>query len=296
MDFREMLQSHIDKKADLTVATIPVADREASEFGIMKVDEKGYISSFIEKPKKEILPNWVSDTGEAMRQAGRNYLASMGIYIFQKDLILRLLREEMLSATDFGKEIIPQSVGKYSVASYQYEGYWTDIGNIYSFYEANLALTDDIPDFNLFDRDKTIYTRSRMLPPTKISGTTLNKTIIADGCILMASRIEHSVVGIRTRIGKGTEVLHTYIMGSDEYETIKDMQAAHEKGIPFLGVGDNCFISNAILDKNCRIGNNVRIVGGSHLPNTDHPLYTIKDGIIVVKKNSIVPNGFVIGE
>lgn len=295
MDFRQMLENHIAKKADITIATIPVNDRDAPEFGIMKVDEKGYISSFIEKPKKDVLQDWVSDTGEAMRKEGKHYLASMGIYIFQKDLLFKLLREDMLEATDFGKEILPANVGKCAIASYQYDGYWTDIGNIYSFYEANLALTDEIPEFNLFDHEKTIYTRARMLPPTKISGTTLNNSVIADGCILLASRIERSVIGIRTRIGANTEVTQTYIMGSDSYETIADMKETHDKGLPFLGVGDRCFISHAIIDKNCRIGNDVRIIGGSHLPNSDHPLYTVKDGIVVVKKGSVLPNGFVIG-
>lgn len=295
MDFRLMLNNHIAKKADLSIATIPVGDREASEFGIMKVNEEGYITSFIEKPKKDLLKDWVSDTGTAMQAEGRNYLASMGIYIFNKDLLFGVLRDEMKEATDFGKEIIPQNVGKRAVVSYQFDGYWTDIGNIYSFYEANLELTANIPKFNLFDNEKAIYTRARMLPPSKISGTTLNSSIIADGCIITAAKIEHSVVGIRTRIGSGTTIGYTYIMGSDAYETFEDMEKAHLKGLPTVGIGDRCQIHRAIIDKNCRIGNDVRIMGGNHLANQDHPLYTIKDGIVVVKKGSVVPNGFVIG-
>ncbi len=294
MDFRVMLQNHIDKKADISIATIPVGDREASEFGIMKVSEEGYITTFIEKPKKDVLKDWVSNTGEAMQAEGRNYLASMGIYIFNKDLLFQLLRHEMKDATDFGKEIIPQNVGKRSVVSYQFDGYWTDIGNIYSFYEANLELTAKVPKFNLFDNEKTIYTRARMLPPSKISGTTLNDSIIADGCILEAAKIEHSVIGIRTRIGKGTVIGHAYVMGSDAYQNEFDIAKAHEGGIPLVGIGDRCQIHRAIIDKNCRIGNDVRIIGGTHLQNKDHELYTIKDGVIVVKKGAIVPNGFVI--
>lgn len=295
MDFRLMLQNHIDKGADISIATIPVGDREAPEFGILKSDENGFITSFIEKPKKEILNDWTSDTGETMQRQGRNYLASMGIYIFNRKLLFDLLRDEMKDATDFGKEIIPANVGKRSVVSYQFEGYWTDIGNIYSFYEANLALTADIPQFNLFDSDQTIYTRSRMLPPTKISGTTFEKTVIAEGCIILASRIEHSLIGIRTRIGTATTISRSYIMGSDMYENLEEMRIANEKGIPLVGIGHRCYITNAIIDKNCRIGNDVRIVGGDHLANHDHPLYTIKDGIVVVKKGSVLPNGFVIG-
>lgn len=294
MDFADMIKNHIEKKADISIATIPVGDREAPEFGILKNSEDGLISSFIEKPKKELLPQWVSDTGPEMQQAGRNYLASMGIYIFNRKLLFDLLQEEYKDATDFGKEIIPQSINKYKVASYQYDGYWTDIGNIYSFFEANLGLTKDIPDFNLFDNEKAIYTRARMLPPAKISGTTLEKTIIAEGCIINASRVESSVIGIRTRIGIGTTIVSSYVMGGDYYETLEEMKHNAERGIPKLGIGDRCYIRNAILDKNCRIGDDVRINGGPHLENTDHSLYTVKDGIVVVKKGAIVPNGFVI--
>ena len=294
MDFNEMLQNHIDKGADISIATIPVADREASDFGIMKKNEEGFITSFIEKPKPDVFKDWVSDTGPEMQKLGRVFLASMGIYIFNRQLMFDLLLNEFKEGTDFGKEIIPHSLQKYKVASYQYEGYWTDIGNIYSFFEANLGLTQDIPDFNLFDNEKTIFTRARMLPPAKISGTTLEKTIIADGCIINASRIEHSVVGIRSRIGYGTTIVSSYLMGNDYFETLQEMDHAHNHGIPNVGIGSRCYIRNAIVDKNCRIGDDVRINGGSHLENTDHSLYTVKDGIVVVKKGAILPNGFVI--
>jgi glucose-1-phosphate adenylyltransferase len=294
MDLREMIQNHIDKEAEISIATIPVGSRDAPEFGILKTNEENYITDFIEKPKKELLEDWVSDTGSEMQNQGRNYLASMGIYIFNRNLLFDLLKSEMKDATDFGKEIIPANVGKRSVVSYQYEGYWTDIGNIYSFFEANLALTQDIPAFNLFDSEKAIFTRPRMLPPSKISGTTLEKTVIAEGCIILASRVEHSVLGIRTRIGSGTTVVSSYIMGNDFYESLDDMSRANKNGIPVVGIGHRCHIQNAIIDKDCRIGNDVRIVGGSHLANTDTSLYTIKDGIIVVKKGAVLPNGYVV--
>ncbi|HEV3250473.1 MAG TPA: glucose-1-phosphate adenylyltransferase, partial [Puia sp.] len=250
MDFMEMLNSHIEKKADISIATIPVADREAPEFGIMKNDKEGYITSFIEKPKKDILVNWTSDTGAEMQRLGRKYLASMGIYIFNRQLLSDLLQNEYVEATDFGKEIIPQSIDKYKVISYQYDGYWTDIGNIYSFFEANLGLTKDIPDFNLFDNNNAIYTRARMLPPAKISGTTLEKTIIAEGCIINASRVENSVIGIRTRIGSGTTIVSSYLMGIDFYETIEEIANAQSHGLPPVGIGSRCYIRNAIVDKN----------------------------------------------
>lgn len=294
MDFDDMVAQHVREGADISIATIPVAAREATEFGIMKKSEGGVITSFIEKPAVDLLKEWVSDTGAEMQRQGRVYLASMGIYIFSRRVLFDLLLDVHKDSTDFGKEIIPQSIERYKVLSYQYEGYWTDIGNIHSFFEANLALTQDIPPFNLFDNDNAVYTRARMLPPAKISGTTLEKTIIAEGCIINASRVENSVIGIRTRIGNGTTIVSSYIMGTDFFETIEDMGSAERRGIPKLGIGDRCYIRNAIIDKNCRIGNDVRINGGPHLTNADHSLYTVKDGIIVVKKGAILPDGFVI--
>ncbi len=294
MDFQEMLDNHKATGADISIATIPVGDREAPEFGILKKDESGLITSFIEKPKKEILGEWESDTGDDMRRVGRKYLASMGIYIFNRGLLMDYLQNLYVDATDFGKEIIPEAIDKCKVASYQYEGYWTDIGNIYSFFEANLGLTADLPDFNLFDNNNSIYTRARMLPPAKVSGTTLEKTVIAEGSIINASRMDQCVVGIRSRIGHGTTVVSSYLMGNDYYETLQDIALDQARGIPLLGIGNRCYIKNAILDKNCRIGDDVRINGGPHLENSDQPLYTIKDGIVVVKKGAIIPNGFVI--
>jgi glucose-1-phosphate adenylyltransferase len=294
MDFQAMLDNHKKTGADISIATIPVGERDASDFGILKKNEEGLITSFIEKPKKEFLKDWASDTGTDMKQSGRVYLASMGIYIFNRQLLFDCLLNEFKDLTDFGKEIIPQSIGKYKVASYQYEGYWTDIGNIYSFFEANLGLTQEIPEFNLFDNDKAIYTRARMLPPAKISGTTLEKTLIAEGSIIHASRIENSVVGIRSRIGLGTTVSSSYIMGNDSYETLDEINLARKHGIPLLGIGARCYIRNAIIDKDCRIGDGVSINGGNHLDNTDHALYTVKEGIVVLKKGVVIPNGFVI--
>jgi glucose-1-phosphate adenylyltransferase len=294
MDFNEMLENHKKMAADISIATIPVAARDASDFGIMKKSDEGYITSFTEKPKKDMLPDWESDTGEEMKKKGKVYLASMGIYIFTRKMLFDLLQSEYKEGTDFGKEIIPQSIQKYKVASYQYDGYWTDIGNIYSFFEANLNLTADLPEFNLFDNSKAIYTRARMLPPAKISGTTLEKTLIAEGCIINASRIENSVAGIRSRIEHGTTVVSSYVMGNDYFETLDDIASANKSGIPLLGIGHRCYIRNAIIDKNVRIGNDVRINGGNHLENSDHALYTIKDGVVVMKKGAVIPNGFVI--
>jgi glucose-1-phosphate adenylyltransferase len=294
IDFQAMLDEHKERNADITIATIPVAEREASDFGILKTDN-GYITSFVEKPKSG-LEHWVSDTGDEMREKGKVYLASMGIYIFNRQLLFDLLERDKKDATDFGKEIIPQSIGQYKVASYQYEGYWEDIGNIRAFFEANVALTKDLPEFNLFDNDKSIYTRPRMLPPAKISGTTLDHTVIAEGSIINASRIENSIVGIRSRIGHGSTLSNVYLMGNDFFETLDEINHDSEIGLPRLGIGERCHIKNAIIDKDCRIGNDVKITGGSHLEDVDHSFFTIKEGIVVVKKGAILPDGFTIGE
>lgn len=294
MDFEEMVKKHIDGGFDMTLATIPVGEKEASDFGILKADDNNFVTSFIEKPKRELLVDWSSDTSEAMKRKGKNYLASMGIYIFNREVLSKLLLETHPEATDFGKEIIPNAIENQKVGSYQYEGYWEDIGQIASFFEANLLLTDEIPPFNLFDNDNSVYTRPRMLPPAKISGTTLEKTMIAEGSIIHASRIEHSVIGIRARIGYGTTIVNSYLMGNDYYETLDLINQNASKGIPRIGVGERCYIKNAIIDKNCRIGNDVKIIGGNEIADFEHELYTIKDHIVVVKKNAVLPDGFVI--
>lgn len=294
MDFKEMFENHIAKGADISIATIPVGDREAPEFGILKTNAENHITSFIEKPAKELLPQWESDTGSEMKAMGRNYLASMGIYIFNREFLFNQLLEDKKDATDFGKEIIPDSINKQKVVSFQYDGYWTDIGNIYSFYEANLALTLEVPHFNLFDNNKAIFSRARMLPPMKIGNTQVTSSILAEGSIIDASKIVNSVIGIRIRIGKGTQIINSYVMGSDYYETILEMKVALEKRIPKLGIGENCIIENAIVDKDCRIGNDVSIKGGPHLADVDHALYAVKDGIVVLKKRAIIPDGFTI--
>jgi glucose-1-phosphate adenylyltransferase len=197
-------------------------------------------------------------------------------------------------ATDFGKGIIPAAIQSgLRTASYKYNGYWTDIGSIKSFYEANIALTKHLPEFNLFDNVKQIYTRPRLLPPSKIFGTKFNQSILADGCIVHAKFVNNSIVGIRSRIGEKSSLDHVIMMGSDYYETLE--QIVNSKDIPPIGIGKNSKISNAILDKNCRVGNNVVIEGGDHLANTEEKSYCIVDGIVVVKKNAVIADGTVIG-
>lgn len=289
MDFEEMVEKHIKMNAAISIATIPVNAKDATSFGILKTNEKDEITSFIEKPAADLLPDWTSEVSDEMKKEGRNYLASMGIYIFNRDLLIELMGNP--DTNDFGKEIIPQAIGKHKVVSFQYEGYWTDIGNIDSFFEANLGLTDDFPKFDLYSTKKRIYTHARMLPTTKISGTVLDKTVIADGCIINAGKIEHSVIGVRSRIDKESTIINTYMMGSDYYQPLEYIV---DENIVSMGIGKRCFIKNAILDKNCCIGNDVRINGGKHLKDTETNTYVVRDGIVVVKKGALIPNGFII--
>ncbi|HQW69413.1 MAG TPA: glucose-1-phosphate adenylyltransferase [Flavobacterium sp.] len=293
MDFNEMIKAHHDSGASISIATLPVTAKEAPEFGILKTDAENYITSFIEKPKADLLPQWTSEVSDESKAEGKHYLASMGIYIFNRDLLVELMKNQ--ETKDFGKEIIPQAIGKQKILSYQYEGYWTDIGNIDSFFEANLGLTDDIPKFNLFDNSSKIYTRARVLPPSKITGaSTIDKSVVAEGCIINGVTIEHSVVGIRSRIGYGSTIIDSYLMGNDYYQNLEEIRTNVEHGIINIGIGERCFISNTIVDKNCRIGNDVRLNGGKHLADTNTDLYTVKDGIIVVKKGAVLPNGFTV--
>jgi len=290
MDFEHMIEQHIAANADISIATIPVHANDVPGFGILKTDENSMVSAFIEKPKTNF-ESWASVVSPQMEAEGRLYLASMGIYIFNKKLLYDLL--EGNDRTDFGKEIIPESITNHKVLSYQYEGYWTDIGTIPSFFEANIGLTDDIPQFNLFDKHP-IYTRARMLPPSKMSGTHVDKVIISDGCIINASQITRSIIGIRTRIGFESVIENCYVMGSDNYQTLEQIAELHESQTPVMGIGDRCHIKNAIIDKNSSIGDDVQINCGEKLENGDYGAYVVQDGIVIVKKRAIIANGTII--
>lgn len=293
MDLKAFAEHHVAKGADLTIATIPVNDKDAPGFGILKQDKKGMIESFVEKPDASLLKDWTSPVDKQYQKQGKNWLASMGIYIFSRKFLDELF-EKNPTATDFGKEFIPYAINnKYKVASYSYGGYWEDIGTIRSFFDANIALTDSVPAFNLFDNDEIIYTRPRMLAPSKIFGTFFNQAIVAEGCIIHAKQIDRAVIGLRSRIGTNTEVSNCIVMGNDSYETITELNAL--KGQPPMGIGENCYIRNAIIDKDCRIGNNVRIHGAGTLDDVDTDTYVIRDGIIVVKKGAVIANGTAIG-
>ena len=293
MDFEKMVTNHLEKKADLSIATIPVNAQDATGFGIMKVDDSGMITSFVEKPSAEELVDWKSPVEDYHEKAGKVYLASMGIYIFSRGALGKLF-DANPEAIDFGKEIIPDAISRdFRVASYQYGGYWEDIGTIRSFFEANLAFTDNIPDFNLFNKEWMVTTRPRMLAPSKVFGTQFVQAVLADGCIVFAKLIEKSVIGIRSRVGKDTVIKNTIIFGADFYESMDELLNPNH-GVR-LGVGDNCYIENTIVDKNCRIGNNVTIRGDISLEDSETDTHCIVDGVVVLKKHAVIPDGSVIG-
>jgi glucose-1-phosphate adenylyltransferase len=290
MDYRDMMQKHEQNDADLTVATIPVVAEDATGFGIMKTNQDGIIENFVEKPPAEELDKWKSDTQKKFSSEGRVYLASMGIYIFKKEALNELL-DDYEDATDFGKEIIPRAISEdYRVQGFEFDGYWTDIGTIKSFFDANLALTDDLPQFNLYDNEDFIYTHARMLPASKLSGTTFDHSVLAEGCLIQASRIERSVIGIRSRIGKGTTIEHSIIMGNDFFQSRDDIEKSDAENPP-MGIGQRCFISNAIIDKDVKIGDDVRIAGGDHLEDGEYGNYHVVDGIVIVPKGEVIEDG-----
>jgi glucose-1-phosphate adenylyltransferase len=285
MDFNLMLKEHIKNKAEISIATLPVSKKEASEFGILKTDHHNRITSFIEKPTQDLVDNWKSGVSKEMQVEGKEYLASMGIYIFNRELLIELMSNP--NTMDFGKEIMPQVINTHKVSSYQFEGYWTDIGNIDSFFEANIGLTNENPNFKFFDDATKTFTRPQLLPPSKIFGTALENVLLSEGCILRGSKIERSVIGTRTRIGKETVVTNSYVMGADFFQNKEEFLTQ-----PKMGIGERCYINNAIIDKNCFIGNDVNINGGKHLMDSDDGNVTVKDGIVVVKKGAVIPNGF----
>lgn len=299
MDYGKFLARHYETNADITVSVIPIPPDSASEFGLLKADQDGRIIEFREKPTGETLESMRVDTtsfGLSEEEArSRPYLASMGIYVFKYDRLEEVLAEDT-ARLDFGKEVIPGSIHKYNVQSYLFNGYWEDIGTIGAFYKANLDMTSAIPPFNLFDAEAPLLTRSRYLPPSKIDNCEIRDSIISDGCIVNGAKINRSVIGLRSRIGEGANLDASYVMGADYYQTIEDMLADRNSGRPRIGIGENANIQRAIIDKNARIGNNVRLLNESAVQNADGPdgMYYIRDRIIIVPKNGTIPDGTVV--
>jgi glucose-1-phosphate adenylyltransferase len=299
MDYRQFLQRHHESNADVTVSVIPCESRAASEFGLLKTDEHGRIVEFKEKPKGDELLSMQVDTTtlglDANEAKRRPYLASMGIYVFKYDRMEQLLSEDP-SWMDFGKEVIPAAIKSGPVQAFMFDGYWEDIGTIGAFYRANLDLTTKIPKFNLFDAEAPVFTRARYLPPSKVEETEINDSIVSDGCIINGAKITNSVIGLRSRISKGVQMEASFMMGADFYQTFEDMRRDHGKGLPRVGVGEGTVIKRAIIDKNARIGNNARLLNEAGTTTADGPngSYYIRDGIIIVPKNAVVPEGTVI--
>jgi glucose-1-phosphate adenylyltransferase len=296
MDFRPLVDQHVETRADITVATIPVARAAVPSLGIMQMAEDCRITRFVEKPKDTAVqdgfrlePQWHAKFGIAEER--ELFLASMGIYVFNRSIIHQLLDNPL---TDFGKHIIPQAINTRRVFSYVYQGYWEDIGTIRSFFEANLDLVSELPRFNFFDMNAPIFSRPRFLPGSKINGAQIEHAVISDGCIINHARIRNSIVGLRTIVGAGTELDRVIGLGSDFYESKESVDRHEQEGKPRIGIGTNCRIDNTIIDKNARIGNNVVISPAGKPEKFDHPLCYIRDGIVIIPKSALIPHGTVI--
>jgi glucose-1-phosphate adenylyltransferase len=300
MDYRLFVEHHRKTNADVTLSVIPIDEKRASAFGLMKIDDTGRIVSFSEKPEGEALKNMAVDTtilGLSPDQAKESpYIASMGIYVFKKEVLEKLLKENP-SQTDFGKEIIPTAAKDHRVQAYLFKGYWEDIGTIEAFYESNLALTKQPqPDFSFYDEKAPIYTRSRYLPPTKLLDAVVTDSMIGEGCILKQCRISHCVLGVRSRVESECVIEDTLIMGADFYESSSERKAKLDKGSLPVGIGPGSTIRRAIVDKNARIGSNVQILNKDRVEeaNREDQGFIIKNGIVVVIKNALIPSNTII--
>ena len=297
MDFRKMIAQHIESEAALTIATIPVKRPEAAGLGIMQIDRERRITRFVEKPTDPAvqdslkIPTDMYDFLEIKGDGEDLLLASMGIYIFNRDVLTKLLDNDL---TDFGKHIIPGAIQTHRVFSYVFQGYWEDIGTIRAFFEANIDITSELPHFNFFDMTAPIFSRPRWLPASKINGAQIDHCIISDGCIISHSDLQQSIIGIRSTISAGTHLNRVIMLGSDYYESADSIAEHEEVGQPRIGIGTNTRIENAIIDKNARIGDNVVISPAGKPENVDHPMYFIRDGIVIIPKNGVVPHGTVI--
>jgi len=297
MDYRKFVEFHIRSGADLTISVAPVAADQAHEFGVMKVGRGGRIVEFREKPKDPAAIEAMRVEESVFEEfgvpaAGRTHLASMGIYVFNWSVLKEML--ETTSTEDFGRQVIPEAIKRKKVFAYFFDGYWEDIGTIPSFFEANINLTQPLPKFNFYDEEKPIFTQARFLPGSKILHSDVARAILCEGSIINNSRIYDSIVGVRSRIGDGCSFDRTVVMGADFFESSEELARNAAKGLPPIGIGCDCEIRNAIIDKNARIGNGVRLINarGAQDERADH--YCIVGGIIVIPKNAVIPDGTVI--
>lgn len=296
MDFRHILALHVESEADVTIATMPVDRTAATSLGLLQINEERRITRFVEKPKeKEVLDSirlpreWYGKLG--VQGEEEFFLASMGIYVFNREVLLKLLDNTL---ADFGKHIIPSAIKTHRVFSYIFQGYWEDIGTIRNFFEANLNLVTELPNFNFFDMGAPIFTRPRFLPASKINGAVIDHAVVSDGCILNHARIENSIVGVRSLVDAGSTLHRTILLGCDYFESEISIRENAAAGRPRVGIGKNTRIENAIIDKNARIGDNCFISPAGKPENVDHPLYYIRDGVVIIPKNGTIPHGTVI--
>jgi glucose-1-phosphate adenylyltransferase len=299
MDFQQLLKSHRDGRADVTIAVLPVPRDQVPGLGIVRLDETGKVVGFVEKPQTDDLidaaqtpPAWIE--GRGIRCNNRPWLASMGIYLFTRKALLDLLNVRPL-ATDFGKEIFPRSIKTHNVQAHLFDGYWEDLGTVRAYHEANLALTGDNPPFDFHSPEGIIFTRMRFLPASRVSGAKLSRCLISDGCVIQpGADLQRCVLGVRSRIGRNVTLRDTIMLGADRFETDADRTANRAKGVPDLVVGDDALIERAILDKECRIGRGVKIINQKGITDAEGTNYVIRDGIVTIPRGTIVPDGTVI--
>jgi glucose-1-phosphate adenylyltransferase len=297
MDYSKFLAHHKERNADVTVSVIPTDQARASSFGLLKTDDQGRIVEFREKPPADELEAMRVDTSKLglspEEAAERPFIASMGVYLFKYEALREMLKNT--SYADFGGELLPAAIGKYNVQAYLFTGYWEDIGTIRSFFNANLDLASVMPKFNLFDADAPIFTRPRYLPSTKFQGPcSITNSLVTDGCILNSVTISRSIIGIRSRIEGGSVVENMLMMGADSYQALPELARDRKEGLPWVGIGENTLVRNAIIDKNVRIGSNVRIVNEAGLDYHDGGNYYIREGIVVVPKGATITDGTII--
>ena len=288
MDYRRMMETHRRHVADATVAVTPVGAEAATGFGILKVNRQGRITHFVEKPKPERLPDLLSD----VPGLGPTYLASMGIYLFGREALEGAMGDPSL--IDFGKDVIPRALQDMRVHVHPHRGYWEDVGTIRSYFDANLALARTLPPFDFYDAARPVFTNPRFLPATKVEECAVRQALISEGCILVGAEIERAVIGIRSRIGSGTHIHDSLVLGADFYETVEEMGRAQAKGLPAVGIGADSVISNTIVDKNARIGRGVSIRDHSGEGERDGDGFYIRDGIVVIPKDAVIADGTVI--
>jgi len=297
MNYADMLATHLGRGADVTIAGIPVEEEAAAGLGIMRVDSAGRVEGFLEKPQtKNDLdlvrtdPAWIEQQGIAAK--GRTLMASMGIYLFDRDCLIDLLMKT--DYQDFGREVFPAAIRAKKVHLHLFDGYWEDIGTIRSYFQCNLDLAGPLPPFQLASAEAPIYSRGRFLPPSRIDGASVRSSLLSDGCLIeQGAVIENSVIGLRCRIGRNVVIRNSVVLGNDFYETAESLAANAAQGIPAMGIGEGSIIEGAIIDKNVRIGRRTRIVNDHGWENTaDSDLFTVRDGIAVVPKHGIVPDGW----